>query len=110
MTHLQPQKLSVVTDQWTEIIDDLWMHLPYFDDENLYDDKCLKFDCVKLQYGDQEESDNDSETWPHILDKEDAPEKVDEVKEKGKLVIFPVNRLEKMYNDCIHHYCFSTLL
>lgn len=111
MTHSQPQKLPVVTDQWTEIID-LWMHLPYF--HNLYDEKCLKFDCVKLQYGDQEESHNDSETWPHqnILDKEDAPEEVDEVKEKGKLAILPrsfsQNRHSKLfYNDCIHHNCFQ---
>ena len=81
-----------MTDQWTKIIDDLLMHLPYFDDENLYDEKCLN-NCVKLQYGDQEESDNDGETRPHhnTLDKEDVPEEVDEVKEKGKLVILTSN-------------------
>ena len=92
MTHLQPQKLSTVPDQWTEIIEDLWKHLPYFQDEKyLYDDNCLKFDCVKLQYGDQEESENESETWPHqnTLGKEDVPEEVDEVKEKGKLAMLP---------------------
>ena len=52
----------------------------------MYDKRCLKFDCVKLQlqYGDQEESDSDSETWPHqsTLDKEDAPEKLMRLKRK----------------------------
>ena len=57
---------SIVVEKWTEIIEDLWKHLPHFqDDEELYDDHCLKFDCVALQFGDGEESDSDSETWLH---------------------------------------------
>jgi len=36
-------------------------------EEELYDNDCLKLDCIKLQFGndDADESDNDSETWPH---------------------------------------------
>ena len=65
MTHSQAQN-TAVEDKWTEIIEDLWEHLPHFqDEEELYDDHCLKFDCVALQFGDGEESDSDSETWLH---------------------------------------------
>ena len=65
MTHSQAQ-YSTGEDKWTEIIEDLWKHLPHFqDEEELYDDDCLKFDCVTLQFGDGEESDSDSETWLH---------------------------------------------
>ena len=65
MTHSQAQN-TAVKDNWTEIIEDLWEHLPHFQDkEELYDDHCLKFDCVTLQFGDGEESDTDSETWLH---------------------------------------------
>ena len=57
---------SIVVEKWTEIIEDLWKHLSHFqDDEELYDDHCLKFDCVALQFGDGEDSDSDSETWLH---------------------------------------------
>ena len=64
MTHSQAQNST--EDKWTEIIEDLWKHLPHFqDEEELYDDNCLKFDCVTLQFGDGEESDSDSETWLH---------------------------------------------
>ena len=65
MTHSLAQN-TAVEDKWTEIIEDLWEHLPHFQDkEELYDDHCLKFDCVTLQFGDGEESDTDSETWLH---------------------------------------------
>ena len=83
----RPQKSSMVPDtKWTEIIEDLWKHLPHFQDEKyLYDDKCLKFDCIKLQYGDQEESDSDSETWPHqnTPDMQESLEEVDEIADES---------------------------
>lgn len=74
--------------KWTEIIEDLWkVHLPHFQDEvKLYDDNCLKFDCVNLQYGDDEESDSDSETWldQNTSDMEDSMEEVSETEETEK--------------------------
>lgn len=81
---------SIVEDKWTEIIEDLWKHLPHFqDDEELYDDNCLKFDCVALQFGDGEESDSDSETWLHqnTSDMEDSYEEVTK-KEECELTMF----------------------
>jgi len=89
MIHSQPQKSSVVPDKWTEIIEDLWKHLPHFQyEEYPYDDNCLKFDCFKLQFiNDQEEGDSDSEPWPHQItpNKEDA--KAAKIT-KGKMVMF----------------------
>ena len=65
MTHSQAQNSSTVEEKWTEIIEDLWKQLPHFQDveEELYDENCLKLDCVNLQFGDGEESDSDNETW-----------------------------------------------
>ena len=45
---------------WTEIIENLWDRLPHF--QQWYDEDCLQFNCVKLKFGDDEESDND-EIW-----------------------------------------------
>lgn len=88
MIRSQPQKPSIVIDNWNEIIGNLWEHLPHFRDEvYVYDDSCLKLDCIKLQYIDQEESGSDSEPWPHqdIPDVEDICEEVDKTKdEKAK--------------------------
>ena len=74
---------SAGENKWTEFIEDLWkVHLPHFQDEvKVYDDNCLKFDCV--YYGDDEESESDSETW---LDKdiEDSVVEVSETKETEK--------------------------
>ena len=87
MTHSQAQN-SEAEKKWTEIIEDLWKHLPHFqDEEELYDDHCLKFDCVALQFGDGEESDSDSETWLHqnTADMEDSFVAVNETKEDCKL-------------------------
>ena len=84
LTHLQVQAStswrSANNKKWTENIEDLLTHLPNVQkEEELYDDNCLKLDCIKLQFGDDddEESDNDSETWPHygasIKESTDAP-------------------------------------
>ena len=89
MTDSQAQN-STAEDKWTEIIEDLWKHLPHFqDEEELYDDNCLKFDCVTLQFGDGEESDSDSETWldQNTLDMEDSDEEVTKT-EECELTIF----------------------
>lgn len=88
MTHSQAH--FTVEDKWTEIIEDLWKHLPHFQDEKmLYNDECLKFNCVTLQFGDREESDSDSETWPHqsTSDMEDSFLKADETKEDCELTM-----------------------
>lgn len=87
MIHSQPHKSLVTGSKWTEIIEDLWQFLPL--EQHWYDDQCLKFDCVRLQFGDQEESDNDSETWPqqNPSDTKDACKTADEIKdEENKLV------------------------
>ena len=66
LARLQMQSSTSAVGKWTEIIEDLWKYLPHFqDEEQLYDDNCLKFDCVHLQFGDGEESENDSQTWLH---------------------------------------------
>ncbi|XP_065913406.1 uncharacterized protein [Dysidea avara] len=66
MVNLRSQNPSTETVQWTEIIEDLWKYLPHFqDEEQLYDENCLKFDCIKLQFGDGEESESGDEPWPH---------------------------------------------
>ena len=66
LVNLQPQNLSTAQIKWTEIIEDLWKYLPHFQNEDqLYDENCLKFDCIKLQFGDSEESESDDEPWPH---------------------------------------------
>ena len=90
MTHSQAQSSSAVEDKWTEIVEDLWKHLPHFQDvEDLYDDNCLKFNCVTLQFGDGEESDSDSETWLHqnTSDTEDSLVEVHDTKEECKCII-----------------------
>lgn len=84
MTHSQTQSSTVVEDKWTEIIEDLWKHLPHFQDvEDLYDDNCLKLNCVTLQFGDGEESESDSETWlqQNTSDTEDSLVEVHDTKE-----------------------------
>ena len=72
-------------NEWTEIIEDLCKYLPHFqDEEQLYDDNLLKFDCVKLQFGDGEDSESDSERWPYYdtSDMEESPVEVDKTKKK----------------------------
>jgi len=62
----RPQNSSTVQIKWSEIIENLCKYLPHLqDEEELYDDNCLKFDCVKLQFGDGGESESDDEPWPH---------------------------------------------
>ena len=71
------------TEQWNEIIKDLWECLPHFQDEiYLYDEHCIQFDCVVL-----EESDSDSETWPHqnTSDIEDEHEEIEDIKDENKM-------------------------
>ena len=82
MIHSQPHKSLVTGSKWTEIIEDLWQFLPL--EKHWYDDHCLKLDCVRLQFGDQEESDDDSETWPqqNPSDTKDACKTADEIKDK----------------------------
>jgi len=89
MTDSQAQSSAAVEDKWTEIIEDLWKHLPHFQDvEDLYDDNCLKFNCVTLQFGDEEESDSDSETWLHqnTSDMEDSLVEVHDSKEECRFI------------------------
>ena len=83
MAHLQTQAAKTAVNKWTEIIGDLWKYLPHFQDEKqLYDDNFLKFDCVKLKFGDGEASESDSETWLHhnTSDMEESLVEVDELK------------------------------
>jgi len=88
MTHSQLQKSFVVPDKWTEIIEDLWKHLPHFQDkEYSYDDNSLKFDCGKPQFIDQEEGDSDNVPWPHHNTPDTEDTKVAEIAE-GKIAIF----------------------
>jgi len=86
MAHVQTQTAATPVKQWTEIIVDLWKYLPHFqdDEEELYDENCLKFDCINLQFGDGEESESDSETWLHhnTSDMEESLIEVDEAKKK----------------------------
>jgi len=64
MADSQTQDSSTATNKWSEIIEDLWKYLPHFqDEEQLYDENCLKFDCIKLQFGDGEESESDDIPW-----------------------------------------------
>jgi len=86
MANLQTQTATIAVDKWTEIIEDLWKYLPHFQDKDveLYDDNCLKFDCVTLQFGDGEESESDSETWLHhnTSDMEESLVEVEDTKKK----------------------------
>lgn len=84
------QKPSMVTDKWNEIIEDLWEHLHFQDEKYVYDDSCLKLDCVTLQYVDEEESYSDSEPWPHqdASDVKHAQEKVNETRNESKMAKF----------------------
>jgi len=71
------QSTATTLSQWTEIIENLWDRLPHF--QQWYDEDCLKFNCVKLQFGDDEESDNDDEIW---LDREkESPAITEETKQ-----------------------------
>ena len=79
-------------DKWSEIIEDLWEHLSHFKDKetlSLYDDNCLKLDCITLQYVDgQESTSSDSITWLHqnTSDLEDSLVKTDTSDLKDSLV------------------------
>ena len=66
MIRSQLQK-SLVANKWTEVIEDLWESLPHFQNKEWYEESCLKLNCVTLQFGEAEESDNDSETWPNQM-------------------------------------------
>lgn len=82
MTNSQVQNSSITEETWTEIIGDLWIHLPHFQkEERLYDDRCLKIDCAA------EESESDDETWPHksTPDMEDTSVEVNQTKEQCEL-------------------------
>ena len=66
MIRSQLQK-SLVANKWSEIIEDLWESLPHFQDKKeWYEESCLRLNCVTLQFGEDEESD-DSETWPNQI-------------------------------------------
>lgn len=56
--HLQVQN-STPEDKWIEIIEDLWTHLPHFQEEK------RSYDDSSLILSDGEESDSESETWLH---------------------------------------------
>lgn len=65
ITHSKSQNSSA--EPWNELIEDLWIHLPRFKDEEelpLYDENCLKLDCRTLRYVYREDStSNHSITW-----------------------------------------------
>jgi len=62
----RPQNSSTTQTKWSEVIEDLWNYLPHLqDEEQLYDEDCLKFDCVKLQFGDGDGEESDDKPWPH---------------------------------------------
>jgi len=83
---LQIQNTATVFSQWTEIIEDLWDLLPHF--QQWYDEDCLKFDCVKLQFGDGKDSDNDNEIWlDHDLAEKESPATVEETKQISQSII-----------------------
>ena len=58
--------------KWTEIIEKLWDNLPHF--QQWYDEDCLKFDCVKLQFDDGKVNNSDSEIWldQNVCEKESS--------------------------------------
>ena len=80
-------------DKWNEIIEDLWKHLSHFKDKEkllLYDDSCLKLDCITLQYVDgQESTSSDSITWLHqnTSDMEDSLVEIGKTSSESKLII-----------------------
>ena len=97
----------MTSNKWTEIIEDLWQFLPL--EKYWYNDHCLKFDCVRLQFGDQEENDNDSETWPqqNPSDAEDACEEASEIKTEVNKVVTgdqheTVNSIKDESNYTLH--------
>ena len=79
-------------DKWNEIIEDLWEHLSHFKDKErslLYDESCLKLDCITLQYVDgQESTSSDSITWLHqnTSDMEDSLVEIGETSSESKLI------------------------
>ena len=97
----QSQSTTTTLPQWTEIVEDLWDLLPHFQqwyDEDCqivedlwdllphfqqwYDEDCLKFDCVKLQFADGEESDNDDEIWlEQTACEKESPATIEETKQ-----------------------------
>ena len=84
-------------DKWSEIIEDLWEHLSHFKDKenflSLYDDNCLKLDCITLQYVDgQESTSSDSITWLHqnTSDMEDSHVETDEAVSQSKFIFLIV--------------------
>ena len=87
MAQSQSQGSSV---KWNEIIEDLWEHLSHFKDKEnllLYDDGCLKLDCITSQYVDgQESTSSDSITWLHqnTSDMEDSLVETDEAVSESK--------------------------
>ena len=75
----QSQSSTTTPDQWTEIIEDLWDLLPHF--QQWYDEDCLKFDCVKLQFGDGEEISSDDEMWLDKNFEKESPTAIEENKQ-----------------------------
>ena len=103
IANLQTQSATTAVNKWTEIIEDLWKYLPHFqDEEELYDDNCLKFDCVNLQFGDGEESDSDSETWLHH-NTSDMEESLVEVNETKKKMSQDECKLLRTQHACLLH-------
>ena len=89
----QQSKSQSTTTKWNEIIQDLWEHLSHFKDKEnllLYDDGCLKLDCITLQYVDgQESTSSDSITWLHqnTSDMEDSLVEIGETSSESKLIL-----------------------
>ena len=77
----QSQSTTTTLPQWTEIVEDLWDLLPHF--QQWYDEDCLKFDCVKLQFADGEESDNDDDDiWlEQTACEKESPATIEETKQ-----------------------------
>ena len=108
-TESQSQSATETLDKWTEIIEDLWDQLPHF--QQWYDEDCLKFDCVKLQFGDGEEISNDDEMWLDQNCEEESPAAIEENKQfsesKLRLFIAVYSRCNFAFPVvCLHDFFF----
>ena len=113
----QSQSSTTTPDQWTEIIEDLWDLLPHF--QQWYDEDCLKFDCVKLQFGDGEEISNDDEMWLDQNCENESPTAIEENKQvsESKHNRFLINCCHAradiyicMYKNMIYKFCLHVII
>lgn len=75
MSNSQPQSSKVLV-KWTEIIEDFWK--AFKNKDQLYDENCLKYNCLKLQFHSDEVEESDNESWLNPLSS-DTEEEDDEM-------------------------------